>query len=322
MANGVLAEACGVGGPGCDNCYALTMAKRLKAMGSEKYQTDGDPRTSGPGFGVAVHYNALSIPLRWRKPRTVFVNSMSDLFHPKVDDHFIAGVFATMAATPQHTYLILTKRAPRMRSLLNNPDWVSSIYNPQGMWPLPNVWLGVSAEDQEQADRRIPELVKTPAAVRFVSAEPLLGSVDLSKWLGVEWSDMGMWTVSGRGSLLDSVIVGGESGPGARPMRQEWATSLVEQCQAAATTVFVKQMGSVWAAGLRNPKGGDPLDWPEHLRVREMPAPADEALPNEPHQSHDCEVDDGRQECSPAANAESSNGSLPREPCDLQSAQP
>ncbi|MEU5155202.1 phage Gp37/Gp68 family protein [Glycomyces sp. NPDC021274] len=268
--------------PGCDNCYALTMAKRLKAMGSDKYQTDGDTRTSGPGFGVAVHYDTLTIPLRWKKPRTVFVNSMSDLFHPKVSDQFIAGVFATMAATPQHTYQVLTKRAPRMRSLLNNPDWVARIYNPKGAWPLPNVWLGVSSENQEQADRRIPELLKTPAAVRFVSAEPLLGAVDLSKWLGIEWSDMGMWleemfaTVSGRGSLLDWVIVGGESGPGARPMKQEWATSIVDQCQSAETAVFVKQMGSVWAADhfinrSDNPKGGDPLAWPEHLRVREMP---------------------------------------------------
>ena len=270
--------------PGCDNCYALTMAKRLNAMGSEKYQTDGDPRTSGPGFGVAVHHDALTIPLRWRKPRTVFVNSMSDLFHPKVSDHFIAGVFSTMAATPQHTYQILTKRAPRMRALLNNPDWVASIYNPQAPWPLPNIWLGVSAENQEQADRRIPELVKTPAVIRFVSAEPLLGPVDLSKWLGIEYSDMGMWleemfaTISGRGSLLDWVIVGGESGHGARPMKEEWAADLVDQCQAASTAVFVKQMGSVWAQDhfvnrADNPKGGDPLAWPENLRVRQMPAP-------------------------------------------------
>lgn len=268
--------------PGCDNCYALTMAKRLKAMGSEKYQTDGDPRTSGPGFGVASHEDALPIPLRWRKPRTVFVNSMSDLFHPKVSDEFIAKVFGVMAATPQHTYQILTKRAPRMRALMNNPDWVASIHNPQAHWPLPNVWLGVSAENQEQADRRVSELVKAPAAAHFVSAEPLLGPVDLSKWLGIEWSDMGMWleemfaTISGRGSLLDWVIVGGESGPGARPMDEKWAADLVDQCQTSSTAVFVKQMGSVWAADhavnrADNPKGGDTLAWPEAMRVRQMP---------------------------------------------------
>lgn len=264
--------------PGCDNCYALTMAKRLKAMGSEKYQTDGDPRTSGPGFGVAVHDDALAIPLRWKKPRTVFVNSMSDLFHPKVSDHFIAGVFATMAATPQHTYQILTKRAPRMRALLNNPDWVDSIHNPNAQWPLPNVWIGVSAENQEQADRRIPELVKTPAAVRFASAEPLLGPLDLSRWLRIEYSDMGMWlkemiaTVSGRGSLLDWVIVGGESGPGARPMEEAWVSDLVDQCQEADAAVFVKQMGSVWAGHHDSrSKGSDPAEWIESLRVREMP---------------------------------------------------
>ncbi len=276
---------------GCDNCYALTMAKRLKAMDSAKYQTDGDPRTSGPGFGVAMHEDALSIPLRWRKPRTVFVNSMSDLFHPKVSDEFIAKVFAVMAATPHHTYQVLTKRAPRMRSLLNNLEWCTQVLHEsltrlhgpsRGLpaWPLPNVWLGVSAENQEQADRRVSELVKTPAAIRFVSAEPLLGPVDLSKWLGIEWSDMGMWleemlaTVSGRGSLLDWVIVGGESGPGARPMDGNWVADLVDQCQASSTAVFVKQMGSVWAAGHNrtdNPKGGDPLAWPEALRVRQTP---------------------------------------------------
>lgn len=299
--------------PGCDHCYALTMAGRLKGMGSAKYQNDGDPRTSGPGFAVTTHEDALSIPLRWKKPRTVFVNSMSDLFHPRVPDAFIDEVFGVMAVAHElygHQFQVLTKRAPRMRAYMTaenrhiNGYWMSTRAAIAGaahrwaidrtnagelsdriefgaLWPLPGVWLGVSAENQEYADRRIPELVKTPAAIRFVSAEPLLGELDLSKWLGVEYSDMGMWlaemvaTVSGRGSQLDWVIVGGESGPGARPLREEWVECLVDQCQAAETAVFVKQMGSVWAAehGDRS-KGNGMSGWPEPLRVREMPGEA------------------------------------------------
>ncbi len=209
--------------PGCDNCYALTMAKRLKGMGSAKYQTDGDPRTSGPGFGIAWHPDTLTEPLRWKKPRKVFVNSMSDLFHTKVPDEFLAAVFAVMAVTPRHTYQVLTKRHGRMRSLLNSPLFEETVLRnvlefPGGAqaideqrtpWPLPNVWLGVSVEDQQRADLRIPALLDTPAAVRFLSCEPLLGPVDLSSWMQcpdgthripLDW--------------INWVIVGGESGPG------------------------------------------------------------------------------------------------------------
>ena len=221
--------------PGCDHCYALTLAKRLKAMGSPKYQTDGDPRTSGPGFGLAMHDDVLTMPLRWRKPRRVFVNSMSDLFHPKVPDGFIAQVWNVMAQCPQHTFQILTKRHARMRSWVTrwaDTDGDNSVgavhglppmpYGPEAQrttyrsgrgqlfadmldsmgtpppgaayptydwmegprwWPsvLPNVWLGVSVEDQERADARIPALLDTPAAVRWISAEPLLGPVDLTR---------------------------------------------------------------------------------------------------------------------------------------------
>lgn len=113
--------------PGCDNCYALTLAKRLEAMGQAKYQRDGDPRTSGPGFGLSVHEDALTIPLRWRTPRRVFVNSMSDLFHAEVPQEFVARVFAVMAATPRHTFQILTKRARRMRRMLSAPAFVDSV---------------------------------------------------------------------------------------------------------------------------------------------------------------------------------------------------
>ncbi|MFJ8798461.1 phage Gp37/Gp68 family protein [Streptomyces sp. NPDC102487] len=180
-------------GPGCDNCYALGMAKRLKAMGAAKYQTDGNPETSGPGFGVALHPETFMQPLRWKKPRKIFVNSMSDLFHDGVDTPSLHVLFGVMAATPQHTYQILTKRHARMRSLLNDPNFSHMVrhradvsYGRQGgpwTWPLPNVWLGVSVENQKWADIRIPALAATPAAVRFLSCEPLLGPVDLTRWM-------------------------------------------------------------------------------------------------------------------------------------------
>lgn len=230
--------------PGCDNCYAMTMAKRLKGMGSAKYQRDGDPRTSGPGFGITEHASALDAPLHWRKPRKVFVNSMSDLFHDGVSDGFIGSVFEVMAKTPQHTYQVLTKRHGRMRSLLNKwaeegarHDWAgpgTAVFRRADMcwvgpitWPLPNVHLGVSVEDQQRADLRIPALLQTPAAVRFLSCEPLLGPVDL---FGVR-------------NGLDWVIAGGESGPGARPMHPQWARHLRDQCQAAGVAYLFKQWG-------------------------------------------------------------------------------
>src|SRR5215217_5963292 len=126
---------------GCDHCYALALAARLKGMGQAKYQHDGDPRTSGPGFGVTIHPAELQTPTRWRRPRLIFVNSMSDLFHPKVPASFVARVFEVMEATPQHTYQVLTKRPKRARQLLRH--WT----------PVPNVWLGVSVEDDRQVER-------------------------------------------------------------------------------------------------------------------------------------------------------------------------
>lgn len=233
--------------PGCDHCYALTMAKRLKSMGQVKYQRDGDLRTSGPGFGLTVHPDTLELPMRWRKPRRVFVNSMSDLFHADVPEVFIARVWAVMAATPQHTYQILTKRYGRMRALLSR--WADA-----GREPLVNVHLGISAEDQKHADLRMPALLDTPAAVRFVCAEPLLGPIHLT------------------GTGLDWVIVGGESGPAARRCDPEWISSLVRQCQAAGVAVFVKQLGTVWARhnGMDH-HGGNLAEWPEQIRIREYP---------------------------------------------------
>ncbi|MGH3656696.1 MAG: phage Gp37/Gp68 family protein [Micromonosporaceae bacterium] len=289
--------------PGCDNCYALTMAKRLKAMGSTKYQRDGDPGTSGPGFGLTAHPDTLEVPLRWSTPRRVFVNSMSDLFHAEVPDEFIARVFAVMAATPQHTYQILTKRHARMRSVLSdvcrcggghapgvhfrsqmawavsraNPDRVPGlsddaerrVYHETG-WPLPNVWLGVSAENQQWADIRVPALLDTPAAVRFVSAEPMLGPIDLTPYLdlveyqgGEHRPDVGH--IAWYGPRLGWVIVGGESGPRARLMHLDWARDLRDQCEAAGVPFFFKQAGSVLARrwGCTDPKGHNPDEWPE-----------------------------------------------------------
>jgi Bacteriophage protein gp37 len=229
--------------PGCDNCYALTLAKRLKAMGSPKYQTDGDPRTSGPGFGVAIHRDVLDMPRRWREPRIVFVNSMSDLFHARVPLDYVQEVFSVMRETPRHTYQILTKRAARLAKVADQIDWP------------PNVWMGVSVEDSSQI-HRIDQLRTVPAAVRFVSAEPLLGPLPNLDLTGIDW-----------------LIVGGESGPNARPTDLGWVRELIAMARNAGTAVFVKQLGSRWAQQHQaDRKGGDWRYWPEDLRVREWPA--------------------------------------------------
>lgn len=259
--------------PGCDNCYALTLAKRLKAMGSPRYQNDGDPRTSGPGFGLTLHPDKLDEPLRWRKPRRVFVNSMSDLFHPDVPAEFIADVFQVMRNTPQHTYQILTKRPQRMKGL------VSAMY---AGWDevLSNVWLGTSVENQQYAFR-IKYLIETPAVVRFLSVEPMIGPVDLSEWLYAH----GPWNVTEygtecscgapivdhqrdlcNGDRLHWVIVGGESGPNARPMNFEWVRDIRDQCEEAGVALFIKQLGSRWGSDHHDIEG-----FPEDLRVREYP---------------------------------------------------
>lgn len=278
--------------PGCDHCYALTMAKRLKGMGQAKYQHDGDPKTSGPGFGLAIHPDALTAPLRWRKPQKVFVNSMSDLFHKGVPDDFIARVFAVMAGCPQHTFQVLTKRHARMKSLLNNDGFLGMIgrywmYDDSVPdeatwpgWPLPNVWLGVSAEDQHWANLRVPALVHTPAAVRFVSAEPLLGPISLHR--GLAWCPVhdftGGFCMGPCADLIvpDWLIIGGESGPGARPMDIAWARDLLNSCRPGGIVPFVKQLGAVlgrqFGAG---PHGADWDYWPADLRIREFPRTAE-----------------------------------------------
>lgn len=208
---------------GCDNCYALTLAKRLKAMGNPKYQVDGDPRTSGPGFGVQVHEDALDVPKQWAAPRVVFVNSMSDLFHARVPDEFVRRVFDVMAETPRHTYQLLTKRPKRLARLA-----------PTLPWPE-NVWMGVSVEAAEQV-WRTDELREVPAAVRFISAEPLLGPLDDLDLDGIDW-----------------LIAGGESGPKHRPADPEWIEGLRHACGSAGTAFFFKQWGG------RTPKAGGRL---------------------------------------------------------------
>lgn len=248
--------------PGCDHCYALTLAKRLKAMGSAKYQNDGDPRTSGPGFGLTVHESALSIPLGVRKPETWFVNSMSDLFHARVPRGFIGGVWNVMTLTPQHTYQILTKRPERASALLG--DWAAAgwLWRKEDMvWcgplpgPLPNVHLGTSIETDDYC-RRADDLRETPAAVRFLSLEPLLGPLPSLDLTGIDW-----------------VIIGGESGTGARLLDLGWVRDLIAACREAGSAVFVKQLGAVLGRELgAGAMGGDWDRWPEDLRIREFPA--------------------------------------------------
>jgi protein gp37 len=272
--------------PGCDNCYALKLAKRLKGMGSAKYQRDGDPSTSGPGFGLTVHEDALALPLTWRQPKRIFVNSMSDLFHDAVPDAFIAKVFAVMHYARQHTFQLLTKRHGRMRALLSSDGFFQLVWDtaenmdvdgqlckgfPPDNWPLPNVLLGVSVEDQKWADIRIPALLDTPAAVRWLSMEPLLGPVDLhakdARTFGPQWlppiaygvnrpnaragdgSSLGDLYKDMYGPNIDWVVVGGESGPDARPMHPDWARSLRDQCTAAGVPFFFKQHGEWFPIG-------------------------------------------------------------------------
>lgn len=258
---------------GCKFCYAKHQAwPRLTAMPNTVY--------AGREFEqVMCHPERLDQPLRWSKPRMIFVNSMSDLFHPDVPDDFIDEVFAVMALAPQHAFQVLTKRPERMREYLSRPavevriglqamamclDSVvatkgrselgrgvslkATDINPGGLtaWPLPNAWIGVSVEDQASADERIPLLLQTPAAVRWISAEPLLGPVDLPGlfYYGTEKTG-GVVPLRDRGhTQLDWVVVGGESGPNARPMHPTWARSLRDQCAAADIPFLFKQWGA------------------------------------------------------------------------------
>lgn len=302
---------------GCRNCY-IERTPPFRMQGRKL----GDP--------VQLHPDRLDAPLHWKKPRRIFVNSMSDLFHEDVPEYFIIQVFFAMAVTPRHTYQILTKRPERMRAVCSGQKMLLALtaalaqftaqveghslsirHNGDGIDGgviIPNVWLGVSIEDQATADERIPTLLQTPSAVRFISAEPLLGPIKLRD-VGPELEKMdvlnGVKFMPGyHGKLcdvprLDWVILGGESGPGARPCDLGWIRSIKEQCQSAGVPVFVKQLGrkagighptnytidadgkvnigeygcgqTIIPCALKDTKGGDMAEWPPDLRVREFP---------------------------------------------------
>lgn len=352
---------CSLVSPGCTNCYAMRWAhagmKPVKHYHGTTRSVNGKPVWTGKVAQAPEHI--LTAPLRWKKPRRIFVNSMGDLFHEDCPDDWIDKVFAVMALCPQHTFQVLTKRAKRMREYLNRIEdepqhdtvkrFAVAMPNPWPkfgtiIFPLANVWAGVSAEDQARADERIPDLLATLAAVRFVSAEPLIGPVRLDMLnrepdaydlkmpgfatvekfytdalggaSGIQWKDGHAERETGGHVGLDWVIVGGESGPGARPLDMGWARSIVRQCQAAGVRCFVKQLGpqpyetmgstmrhddpndifGTMEKAIANPppkgwtrvhygsetrlyryhrlkdrKGGDMIEWPEDLRVREMP---------------------------------------------------
>jgi len=346
--------------PGCDECYAMKFAHRFSGPGKPYEGLTTLRRGKVDWTGVARFIpEALAEPLSWRKPQRVFVNSMSDLFHHSLTNEEIAAVFGVMAACPHLTFQVLTKRPARMlewfgwhkmQADADGEPWIPIIREavsslPEKLserlvedgcardgvpelepWPLPNVWLGVSTENQQTADERIPLLLRCPAAVRFVSAEPLLGPLELQRALQAErcrsisphaprlrcglpagheeYHNHTVLMETGSPwfgpSPIDWVIVGGESGPGARRSHLDWFDSIVDQCGAAQVPVFVKQLGAYpgrvlpegieghvtgpvkWAAlradglvvehlPLRDRKGGDWEEWPEHLRVREFP---------------------------------------------------
>lgn len=323
---------------GCENCYAEQVAKRWSGPGQPyeglvRIDKDGKSKAQWNGRVKFIDEH-LTDPLHWTRPRTVFVNSMSDLFHDNVSFSEIAAIFGVMAASPRHTFQVLTKRPGRARAFFG---WVAAqdigldgtagrlhcvfealraevgeelhtkhCADPDGPWPLPNVWLGVSVEDQESANQRIPHLLACPAAVRWVSYEPALGPVDFrhidADSAGHEWgqidsltgknSDMGRPWRDAPGKL-DWIVIGGESGTGARPFDLAWARSVLSQARKAGAACFVKQLGAnamdppnglcgaatvvpdhaeaIVNKRLKDRKGGDMDEWPENLRVREWP---------------------------------------------------
>lgn len=278
----------------CANCYARAITRRLQAFGQEKY---------AKGFDRVVCHDDLELlkgPISWKKPRMVFVNSMSDTFHKDVPFRFIDKLFAVMALSPKHTFQILTKRPERMfeyfsasyeefchrlneaSRLVHGADLgedfpVVMPTQKHGMvpdvgWPLPNVWLGVTAENQKMADDRIPFLLRCPAAKRFISCEPLLSEINLglAGIMPKQWG-YGFRPVS---DFIHQVIVGGESGVGdIRSMNLAWAYKLKNECQENGVSFFVKQLGSVWARKNNSTtfKGEETGEWPSGLRIQEVP---------------------------------------------------
>lgn len=323
---------CSLASPGCTNCYAMSQAARIeRMMGARGTHYAGMTQASkaGPvwtGKVALAPDHILAAPLKATKPRTYFVNSMGDVFHEDVPDAWIDRVFAIMALCPQHTFLVLTKRAARMRAYMVQGDDEHGDYferladaavalsgSPCAAhvdsvnWPLPNVWLGVSTEDQRRADERIPDLLATPAAIRFVSAEPLLGPIDFDAvWYkhapgffgsALRWHHRGQCHVNEglRYPALDWVIVGGESGPNARPMQADWVHNIIVQSQWSGVPVFIKQLGAKYsderngiagaalsvpseASGLiyrrlRHRSGADKDEWPIMLQLQDWPLP-------------------------------------------------
>lgn len=282
-------KGCSLKSPGCENCYAMSIAHRFSgpkfwAHGLTRVMERKDHKTGKtlrlPVWSGVVNPvpRKLDEPLRWRKGQTVFVNSMSDLFHEEIPLQYIAAVFGVMGSAPRHTFQVLTKRAERLPEFF---DWADSEHLAEARcvnaarvelegvggktsaletadaWPLSNVWLGVSIEDAKRKDR-IDHLRKAPAAIRFLSCEPLLedlGELDLT---GIHW-----------------VIIGGESGRGnrVRPMKLTWVRNIIGQCRAQGVAVFVKQLGRVWSdeSLSKDYKGGNMKDWPRDLRIREFP---------------------------------------------------
>jgi len=222
--------------PGCAHCYALDLSARLKRFGQAKYQKDGVRASSGPGFGLTLHPQTLDVPLRWKRPRVIFVNSMSDLFHEEIPLDYIQEVFDVMERADWHVFQILTKRHERLLELAPALPWPS------------NVWMGVSIENRRFV-QRADYLRSVPAAVRFISAEPLLGPLDDLDLNGIDW-----------------LIAGGESGPKHRPVKEQWLLDLRDMCSEAAVPFFFKQWG-----GLRPKSGGRLL---ESREWNEMPSAA------------------------------------------------
>jgi protein gp37 len=220
---------------GCKNCYAEIMANRLKMMGSKKYAN---------GFDISLHPGSLNEPLRWKKPRMIFVNSMSDIFHKDIPYNFIVDIFDVMRAAHWHTFQILTKRSDRLVELNRSLRWTN------------NIWMGVSIENQENKFR-IEDLRKTGAAIRFLSIEPLLEDIGNINLTGIDW-----------------VIVGGESGTRARPFDINWARSIRDQCKKSNVAFYMKQLGSSCVPNfIASGKADNPDEWPEDIRIQECPKP-------------------------------------------------
>jgi len=233
---------------GCRNCYAETMAKRLVAMGQSKYQGTIDGYVQQHWSGVVkLDEKTLQLPYKTKKPTRFFVNSMSDLFHENVPDEWIRGIFRVMDQANWHTYQVLTKRPERMRDILNSANWWGGRFAEQ----MKHIWLGVSVENQEAANERIPYLLGIKdVSVRFLSCEPLLGPVNLTRLCVPNCPDAFIDSLQGlvhgpddKLPNINWVITGGESGPNARPMHPDWVRSLRDQCNAAGVPFFLKQWG-------------------------------------------------------------------------------